>query len=441
MSAAAPKPYDLCIVGSGMAGLSAAVFAARRGLSTVVVGRTGEIIFATGFLDLLAVPAPETGEVWTDPWAARAALAKAQPLHPLARIPAEGVRAAVDGLVAFLAGQGLPYVGEADRNVQAVTSVGTVKTTYRVPATAWNGVEALGRRPPGLIVDLHGLKGFSARQIAATLGERWPGLRTARVGVPGAAGASEVFPERLARSLEVASGREAFAAGLRPLLGTAAVVGLPAVLGVSGSAEVQRDLEARLGVPVFEIPTMPPGVTGLRLKEAFEVGLKALGVTLCLDSRVTRAEADPGGGFRLLAGPLREAEEEIAARAVILATGRFMGGGLQADRRRVSEPLFQLPVSQPACRDDWHREDFLDRRGHAINRAGVEVDAAFRPVDAAGRVVHPRLHAAGSILAHQDWMRMKCGSGLAIATAWAAVEGLLPQNGAAGRDPALRGPS
>jgi glycerol-3-phosphate dehydrogenase subunit B len=101
-----------------------------------------------------------------------------------------------------------------------------------------------------------------------------------------------------------------------------------------------------------------------------------------------------------------------------------MGGGLQADRRRVSEPLFQLPVSQPACRGDWHREDFLDRRGHAINRAGVEVDAAFRPVDAAGRVVHPGLHAAGSILAHQDWMRMKCGSGLAIATAWAAVVSL-----------------
>jgi hypothetical protein len=31
------------------------------------------------------------------------------------------------------------------------------------------------------------------------------------------------------------------------------------------------------------------------------------------------------------------------------------------------------------------------------------------------------LFAAGSILAHQDWMRMKCGSGLALSTAYAAV--------------------
>ena len=32
------------------------------------------------------------------------------------------------------------------------------------------------------------------------------------------------------------------------------------------------------------------------------------------------------------------------------------------------------------------------------------------------------LFAAGSILAHQDWMRMKCGSGLALATGFAAVQ-------------------
>jgi glycerol-3-phosphate dehydrogenase subunit B len=33
----------------------------------------------------------------------------------------------------------------------------------------------------------------------------------------------------------------------------------------------------------------------------------------------------------------------------------------------------------------------------------------------------PRLFAAGSILAHQDWVREKCGSGLALASAYGAV--------------------
>jgi glycerol-3-phosphate dehydrogenase subunit B len=173
---------------------------------------------------------------------------------------------------------------------------------------------------------------------------------------------------------------------------------------------------------MFEIPTMPPGVTGLRLKEAFERGLAARNVHLLLENKVFRASAFNGGGFLLEVGRM-EPERSVRPAAVLLATGRFMGGGLLTDRHAVREPLFNLPVHQPERREDWHREDFLDRRGHPVNRAGLETDAFFRPTDASGRPVHPRLFAAGSILAHQDWMRMKCGSGLALATAYAAVAG------------------
>jgi glycerol-3-phosphate dehydrogenase subunit B len=42
-------------------------------------------------------------------------------------------------------------------------------------------------------------------------------------------------------------------------------------------------------------------------------------------------------------------------------------------------------------------------------------------VDDKGRPVWPDLFAAGTILAGQDWMREKSGSGLSIATAYAAV--------------------
>jgi glycerol-3-phosphate dehydrogenase subunit B len=88
----------------------------------------------------------------------------------------------------------------------------------------------------------------------------------------------------------------------------------------------------------------------------------------------------------------------------------------------VRESLLGLPVQQPASRAAWHQRDFLDPSGHAINRAGLRVDDAWRPLDADGTPAWPRLHAVGSILAHQDWMRSKCGSGLAIATAWAAID-------------------
>ena len=91
------------------------------------------------------------------------------------------------------------------------------------------------------------------------------------------------------------------------------------------------------------------------------------------------------------------------------------GGGIR-------ETLANLAVVQPEGRAAWYRPDYLDPRGHAINRAGVSVDEQWRPLNAAGKPAHPRLFAAGSLLAHQDWIRQRCGAGVAIATAYKAVE-------------------
>jgi len=136
----------------------------------------------------------------------------------------------------------------------------------------------------------------------------------------------------------------------------------------------------------------------------------------------------PKGRFVLSIGN-KKSEYTVRANGIILASGRFGGGGLYADRQRIRESLFDLPVSQPKDRSMWHRENFLDSRGHPANQAGIEVDDLFRPLDSSGQPAFERLFVAGSILAHQDWMRMKCGSGLAIATAFAAVNAFLQING------------
>jgi glycerol-3-phosphate dehydrogenase subunit B len=141
---------------------------------------------------------------------------------------------------------------------------------------------------------------------------------------------------------------------------------------------------------------------------------------------VVRARAIPTRGFELdVAAPGGDAgaavEQRVQARGVVLATGRFLGGGLAADRKRIRETLFDLPVWQPADRRDWHRPNLLDPRGHPIHAAGLETDEALRPLDATGRPAFDTLFAAGSILAHQDWTRSKSGAGIAVATARAAV--------------------
>lgn len=409
---------DLLIIGAGMAGTATALFAARQGLDTVQVGMTGGIDFASGLIDLMGVHPIAAGQNRPDPWEAIAQLSRDCPRHPYARIGVPTIRAAMVEFLGALSDAGLPYHWHPHRNLQVITALGTLKTTYAVPESMAVVETVLKDRPPGLLVDFQGLKGFSARQITATLADRWPTLQTQRLPFPGLSG--DLQPERMARRLETPQGRDALVRILRPHLGGAQVVGLPAVLGISRSHQVFRALQASLGVPVFEIPTMLPAVAGQRLRDGFERELRPKGIRVFNQWKVFPVPAVSRDGIATLVG--RQAPEmRVRARAAVLASGRFFGRGLHADRGGIRETIFDLPVFQPSHRSLWHRKHLFDAAGHPIHRAGLAVDDHQRPCDARGNLVSPHLFAAGSILAHQDWMRQKCGSGLAIASAYAAV--------------------
>ncbi|HUJ85605.1 MAG TPA: glycerol-3-phosphate dehydrogenase subunit GlpB [Burkholderiales bacterium] len=425
MSRARHDSCDVAVIGAGMAGMAAALFAAERGLSCIQVGNSGGLLFASGLLDLLGVQPVAEGRLWQSPFEALAALAREEPLHPLARVDAGSIRSAFDRFVAALGGAGLHYAPLGERNRKLLTSIGTLKTTYGVPRSMIAGADLLHARPPCLLVDFRGLREFSAAQIVATLGERWPGLRHRQIEFPDGESLPELYGAHLARALESPQTRARAIALVKPLLGDAHAVGFPAVLGLARCGDVHAAFEAGLGVPVFEIPTMPTSVPGLRLSQALEALVAARGVRRHHQAGARALAFDPDGATATLELEGISAGgggERVRARAVVLATGRFSGRGLSADRAGVRESLLGLPVQQPASRAAWHQRDFLDPSGHAINRAGLRVDDAWRPLDAGGTPAWPRLHAVGSILAHQDWMRSKCGAGLAIATAWAAID-------------------
>jgi len=301
--------------------------------------------------------------------------------------------------------------------------VGTIKRTFRVPASMWAGVRALEEKTSCLIVDIEGLRGFSGAQIVSTLKPSWPQLRAVTIGIPWENRLGPKYAEHIARALEVEAPRRELADAIRPHLKKAKAVGLPAVLGIHAAETVCQDLNRLLGVPVFEIPTMPPAISGTRLKEAFDIHMPRQGVTTFYHHRVHTAQHQENGRFVLEVGRT-EPETTVVADHVLLATGRFLGKGLVPRREGIREAIFDIPVSQPENRGGWHRETFLDPKGHAINLAGIEADDRFRPIAASGRPVYENLFAAGSILAHQDWIRTKSGTGLAVATAYGAVEAI-----------------
>jgi len=420
--------FDLAVIGTGMAGLSAALFASNRGLSVVLAGRTGGLTYASGLFDLAEIHPIRDGRSWSDPWDAIDTLRADIRDHPLARVPNRDIRTAIEEILSFLKGAGLPYHVEKGKNSETITPLGTIKRTYAVPLTMTGGVRALVERPSGLLVDFQGLKEYSAAMVAAGLRSRWPGLRTASVAFPGMERMSRVYARPMAQALELEVHLETLAERLRPIVGDAQVVGLPAVLGLNGRREITVRLGEMIGASVFEVPMLSVSVPGMRLKETFERELAARGVTHFFQKKVLAVHGGSGGPFTLSIGD-EEKSQTVHAKGVVLATGRFFGKGLAADRKRIRETVFDLPVIQPRDRTRWHREDLMDPKGHPVSLAGLQTDDAFRPLDRSGRPAFRTLFAAGSILAHQDWIRTKCGTGLAAATAYAAVEAFQGETG------------
>lgn len=416
------RKFDLIVIGSGLAGSAATAFAVTRGLKTAQVSATGgELPFASGLLDLLSIYPPHEQKLWEDPWAGLAALIGDAPKHPYARLGLAAIGKAMEAFVAFTEAAGLRYCGWPNRNAMLPLATGTVRGSYRVPRSMWRGVLALQERLPTLLVDFEGMKDFSARMMTEVLRSDWPTLRSQHIAFPQDFLGVDRPNLMLAEALETAAVRRQLADLIRPHLGDAGFVGMPAVLGVRAVIEVVGDLEDLLGVGVFEIPTLPPSVPGERLREALDTALRQQGAVLLNGRRVTAVQTEGRHctGVTIGTGVSRET---LLGDGFILASGRFLGGGLAANRDGIVETIFGLPVTQPAGRALWHREQFFDRRGHPISDAGLEIDDDFRPLGKDGRFAFENVFAAGSVLAHQDWVRTKSGAGLAIATAYGAVE-------------------
>jgi len=408
---------QLAVVGSGLAGFAASVFALGRGITCAQMGNTGAIAYTTGYFDLFG---NHQNRLLDDPWEGLDLLRESEPDHPLSRIDKKDIRAAFEQFTETLTEMGIGYTSTGDRNLFALSPAGTVKPTLSVPKTMLSGIEARNTNARVLVTDFVGLQGFSAKEFVANFNPSWPQLSAARTGFPDMESGAQVFPEVMARALEVPANRERLAERLKAVLGDAEWVGMPAIMGIHAPDHVHAELERLVGVPLFEIPTMPPAVPGIRLREMFEQVFPANGLTLVPQQKVKRLELSSEGATLHLQDSYGDVV--IEAAATILATGRFLSGGLRADRRGVRETLLDIPVSQPGNRNDWFRPHYFDPRGHPVNRSGIEVDTHFHPLDADGSPVNERLFAAGILLAHQDWIRQRCGAGVAIASAYKAVE-------------------
>jgi len=399
--------YDLIVIGMGLSGLMSAKTAVDAGAKVLVVGKgTGGLCLFTSGIDVMgALPAGAAMGGALPRWIER------HPDHPYAKMGWEGVREALEAF-AELFPPPYGFAPEGEGNCLLPTGAGTTRPTYLVPATMRSACRLEKERT--LLVGFQGFRDFYAEYAAAGLRCRGENL-----AIPEIAGRNNSATS-LARLLEDLPFREKVAAEIVRRLRGETHVGFPALLGFLNPMEILKDLEGRTGTAIFEIPILPPSVPGMRIFRRFRQHLIARGATFLLGSPVSRILRNGPSctAVEILHPPVTQVYE---ADRFVLATGRFMGGGLCADEETMREPLLGLPLSASLPREHWFERSFLEGREHAIHGVGVVTDGDLRPLDGAGRPYAANLWIAGTLLAHQRWIDEKSREGIEIATGYRAA--------------------
>ncbi|WP_267639823.1 glycerol-3-phosphate dehydrogenase subunit GlpB [Haloarchaeobius amylolyticus] len=403
---------DVLVVGGGLAGSTAALAAAKTGADVrLVSAKESTMRQASGLADCLGYAGGD-GDLLADPFEGLDSLPEE---HPYTIAGEEAIR---EGFALFDEVTGDAYRGsEDDRNVLVPTTQGTVKPTFRYPQSMAAGLAGDGRAT--LLVSFEADPDFDAPLAARQLDETVPGDVTGvEISFPVDL-RDDVKPTRLARLLAEDGGvRGDLARTVEPHLEDAGAdrVGFPAVLG-EHPGPVVDSLSKALGVPVFEVPTGPPSLPGMRLRDTMRSALRDAGVAVTTGCPMVGFEAEDGR-IDVLEMDRNGAAIPHYPDQVVLATGGLVGRGIETDRESVREPLFGLHVPHPEDRYDWSAEAAFG--DHAFARFGVRIDEDGRPLDADGAVAYENLRAAGSVVGGADFAMELSGSGISLATGWLA---------------------
>ncbi len=427
---------DLLVIGAGLSGLCAALKATEAGLRVRVVAKgLGAHHWGAGTVDLLGY-APGDAYAVPNPFAAFARLA---PQHPYNLLGAERVRAALRDFQRLALACGLPYAGAPDlgHNILLPSPVGAVRPVFLAPEAQRKGDVQEGG--PMLIVGFEGYRDFYPHLIAENLNKQGVVARAAFLPWETLTDQIDRNNAHLATGLDEPGRARRLGHALKPLAQPGERIGLPALLGMARHAEVVAELEAVTGAPVFEIPTLPPSIPGMRLYQALRARLFAAGTRVETNMEVIGFQAQQPAHDEE-PGRVEWVETESSARPLrhraqqfVLATGGVLGGGFHSDHTgRFWETIFDLPLTVPQERRAWFRPQFLDPQGQPVFRGGVRVDERLQPLRADGAPVYANVWAVGGALAEADPILERSLEGIAIATGIAAAERIVGERVALG---------
>jgi len=422
-----PDLHNVIVIGSGLSGLSTAWQASKNGKNVKILTKGwGSLFWSTGCMDLLGYFPVDNPLPVFSPLESINQLIIQNPGHPYATAGLATIVAALEDFQTVCAEFNYPMHGSIERNWILPSALGVMRPTCLAPDTMIAG--DLSIIEPMLIVGFEQFKDFYPQLIADNLSAQGIPAKSMTLDLSDFINHRQVTGLLLARLFESKDYRIKFVEILKKKFQTdsdiPSRIGFPAVLGLENPLAVKAHLELLLNRAIFEIPTLPPSVPGIRLHRLLSKAVHSNAGEIFEGMQVISYKKEDSRIKTLLT---EAASRRLAhhAQDFVLATGGILGGGLFANYDgSLVETIFNIPISFKADRTKWFDQNFLSNDAHPIFSNGIIVNEKFQPVKETGITHFDNLYTVGSSLSSSDYLREMSQAGVSLVTGYAVGKNL-----------------
>ncbi len=408
---------DVIVIGGGFAGLIAAAASAKRGKKVTLLSfGMGTLAVGSGIVDILGYNNDGTAALTPE-----VAVKMVEDDHPYHKIGLQAVKESVDFFLELCREEMYPYIGSLNEMKWIPTASGTLKPTCLVPKTL--DVASLKESDTICIVGFHCLKDYYAELVSKNLKTSLGSDKKYEVVMINHqfSGGRDVTVLDLARWLDTEAGRAECIKQLQSKVKPGSVVLVPPILGTTPDYLVLEAFEKAIGCRFVETVTVPPSLSGLRLRSMLINRLKKMGVRIIEKANVIKSILEERKCVAVVTDGI-DRQRSYYAQNFILATGGFYGGGLiSAELGEVNEPIFNIPIQIPIAKEEWSNLNLFSNKKQPFAKIGITTDEKMHPLDIEGNLLFENVFVAGRNLQGYDFCFEKSGNGVALASGYQAA--------------------
>ncbi len=422
--------YDCIIIGGGIAGLTCGIKCASSGLRTALISNgMNSLHFSSGSIDLFGF---DGNDSIITPFDHLKKLISKNKKHPYSVVGIKTIKESLTYIKNELYKENLELYSNGDHNHFHVTCIGTIKPTFLSQKSVFNDKikNAFKNKDKLCILNFEGYRDYFS-EITANQLKNNPFLSdyditSAKITLPYYYSTEKNLHEF--RSIDIARVFDSerylprIADEIIKASGDAKIISLPAFISINNFKTIHEKLENMTGKLIYEAPTLPPSILGLRLDTALRSRFAALGGEYSIGDKVESGKISDGNLEYITTK--NYGSTRLQATTYLIATGSFFSGGLKSSFDKMEEPIFNLKFNGDQKRNKWYSEKFFDKKSHPFLSYGVSTNSNLNPFDKNGKTVK-NLYAAGAVLSGYDPIAEGSGCGVAISSGFFAAKKII----------------